>query len=244
MQAGFIVLVLANTALWAQSKVSTSKAQQAAADMSYVTCGEKPTASRTVRSDVFVSPDGHYRAYTEVEARALPAQKGESGPRCVNNSRLSVAKDASGFQIVFLEEASDTETGNSLRIVDWSADSRRLLMELSQWSYESPEITRTPVIYDAKRGVFQHSELNHAFSKQFGIECSLQVRVGGFSPEGKIVLETQPLTPEEEEVLAIPTCAKKKGAWLLSLASETLAPLPDTVKVQHNAKMEPQPGRP
>jgi len=239
LRAGAIAGILLNTALSAQSASSAQTRQPASADTSHVVCSEKPSASRTVRTEVYASPDGHHRAYAEVEARALSAaQKGQSGPSCVNNSRLFIATDNNNFQIAFLQEASDSETGNALRIVDWSADSRRLLLELAQWSYDSPGVTNTPIIFDARHGVFQHFDLNHALSKQFGVECSLQVRVSGFASDGKIALETQPLSPEEEEVLALPTCAKKKAYWLLSPSSETLAALPDAAKASHNAKIE------
>jgi hypothetical protein len=216
----------------------------ASSDTSYVTCGENPASSRTVRGDIFVSPDNKHRAYAEVEARAVrPSTIEYSGPLCVNASRLFVGTDASDFKIVFLQEPSDIETGNSLRVVDWSADSRRLLFELAQWQYESPGIGRIPIIYDVNYGIFQQSDVNQVFARHFGLECSLDVHVVGFSPEAKVVIETQPLSPEEEEVLAVPSCSRKKGAWLLSIASETLTALSDTSKVQHYAKTEPATGK-
>jgi len=213
-------------------------------DTAYVTCGENPGNSRMVRGDVFISPDNKHCAYSEVEARAIrPSTVGYAGPLCVNNSRLLVRSEASDFKVVFLEEPSDVEAGNSLRVVDWSADSRRLLFELAQWQYDSPGVGRTPVIYDVNYGVFQQPDLNHIFSRHFGLECSLDVHVVGFSPEAKVVIETQPLSPEEEEVQALPSCSHKKGAWLLSVASEALTTLSDTSKVQHYAKTEPAAGK-
>jgi hypothetical protein len=215
-----------------------------AADTANVTCGENPGNWRMVRSDVFISPDNKHRAYCEVEARAIrPSIVGYSRPLCVNNSRLSVGSDSSDFKVVFLQEPSDVEAGNSLRVVDWSADSRRLLFELAQWQYDSPGVSRTPVVYDVNYGVFQQPDLNHIFSRHFGLECSLNVHVVGFSPEAKVVIETQPLSPEEEEVQALPSCSHKKGAWLLSVASEALTTLSDTSKVQHYAKTEPAAGK-
>jgi hypothetical protein len=71
------------------------------------------------------------------------------------------------------------------------------------------------------------------------LECSADFHVLGFSADSKVVIETQPLSPEEEEVLAVPSCSHKKGAWLLSIATETLTALPDASKVQHYAKIEP-----
>jgi hypothetical protein len=196
-----------------------------------------------VRSDIYIPPDGKHRAYAEVEATAIRPQRtaGYSGPLCVNNARLFVGSDVGDFRLVFLQEPSDTETGNSLRIVDWSVDGRRLLLELAQWQYDSPGVSRSPLVYDVNYGVFQQPDMNHVFSKQFGSECLLGVHVLGFSSEGKVAIETQPLSPEEEEVLAVASCSRKKAAWTLSVVSETLTPLPDTSKVQHYGKSEPQP---
>src|ERR671924_2444109 len=142
-------VLMAVSGMWAQANPS-AQGPVNASDTSHVTCGDNPASSRTVRGDVFVSPDGKHRAYAEVEARPVrPSSVGYSGPLCVNNSRLFVGSGASDFSAVFLEEPTDVETGNSLRVVDWSADSRRLLFELVQWQYDSPGVSRTPIVYDA-----------------------------------------------------------------------------------------------
>lgn len=210
-------------------------------ETSYVTCGNKAATSRTVSSDTFVSPDGKRRAYTRVVANSLAGQvNGERSSRmCVNNSMLFVKSETGSFDLVFLQEASDTETGNSLQIVDWSADGHRLLLELAQWQYDSPGITRSPLVYQAELGVFQQPDLSRAFRKQFGMDCSLDVHVFGFTAEGKIVIDTQPLAPEEEEVLGFPSCSAKKAQWILSASSESISALPEGTKVVHNAKAEP-----
>jgi len=212
-------------------------------DTSHVTCGDKAAVSRTVTSDIFVSPDDKRRAYARVVARAVAGQANweRTFAACVNNSSLFVGSNGNPFELVFLEEATDIESGNSLEIVDWSADSRRLLLQLAQWQYGSPGVTRSPLVYQAEFGIFQQPDLSRSFRKQFGIDCSLEVRVAGYSADGKIVIETTPLTPEEEEVLAIPSCSRKKSQWVLTISSESLTPLPENPKIVRNAKLEPQP---
>jgi hypothetical protein len=157
---------------------------------------------------------------------------------CVNNSRLFASAKGDILDLVFLQEASDTETGNSLRIVDWSADGHRLLIELAQWQYESPGVTRTPLIYLAEVGVFQQPDLSRSFRKEFGIECSLDVHVAGFTSDNRVVIETEPLSPEVEEVLSLPSCSRKKSQWVLNVAGESIRPLPEGSKVVRNAKVE------
>lgn len=212
-------------------------------DTSYVTCGNKAAISRTVNSDIIASPDGKRRAYTRVTAKVVtsPVNAERAFTMCVNSSSLFVSTNADAFELVFLQEANDLETGNSLQVTDWSADSRRLLLELAQWQYESPGVTRTPLVYQADTGVFQQPDVSRAFRREFGIDCSLDVHVAGFSNEGKIVIETDPMTPEEEEVLALPSCSRKKSQWTLNLSNETLSPLPETAKIVRNGKVESRP---
>ena len=237
MRIRFLYIGLLAACAWAQS----NPPQQLANDTSYVTCGEKPPVSRRVRSDVFISPDGKRRAYAEVEAVAVHPQKtaGYTGPACVNRSRLFVADTDGQFKLVFLQEATDTEPGNSLAIVDWSEDSRDLLLQLAQWQYDSPGVTRSPLVYDTGWTIFQQPDMGQVFGKHFNMDCGADVHVLGFLPEAKIAIETKPLSPESEEVLGLQSCSKKKSEWALTVGSETLTPLPETAKIQHYAKTEP-----
>jgi hypothetical protein len=243
--AGFGLVLIAASSLLGQNNPA-APGSPATPDTAYVTCGQKPPfATRIVRSDIFVSPDGKRRAYTEVEAKALYPQRPPtySGPLCVNNSRLFATSEGQDFKIVFLQEPSDQETGNSLRPVDWSADSRRFLLELGEWQYETPGISRSILLYDARSGTFQQPDMMHIFRKQFGIECSLNTHVMGFTGEGKIAFETQPLAPEEEEVLALPSCSRRKETYEMDRSTETIIALPAAPKIQHNAKIEPAPSK-
>ncbi len=210
-------------------------------DPDLVTCGEKPPFnSRTVRGNLYISPDQKHRVYAEVEAAALYPQRpaGYTGPLCVNNSRLFVGADTAEFKLRFLQEPADVETGNSLRVLDWSADGRRLLAELAEWQYEQPGATRGILIYDSRNGTFQQPDLTRALAKTYGHECSFNLRVLGFGAQGTIALEGQPLSPEEEEVLGTSSCAKKKTFFELDRATETMVSVPELPKLQHNAKVE------
>src|SRR5262249_23331852 len=213
-------------------------AKAAAAEL--ITCGEKPPlTSHTVKSNTLVAPDQKHRAYAEVEATALHPQRpaGYTGPLCVNNSRLFTG-DAGDFKLRFLQEPADVESGNSLRLIDWSADSRRLLAELAEWQYEQPGATRSVLLYDSRYGTFQQPELAHALAKAYGHECLLNFRVMGFGVQGAIVLEGEPLSPEEEEVLGAASCAKKRTFFELDRSTENMVSVPEMPKLQHNAKSE------
>ncbi len=209
-------------------------------DPELVTCGEKPPlASRTARSSTLVAPDQKHRAYAEIEATALYPQRppGYSGPLCVNSSRLFIA-DSGDFKLRFLQEPADVENGNSLRLVDWSADGRRLLAEIAEWQYEQPGVNRSVLVFDSRFGTFQQPDLVRSLAKTYGHDCSMNLRVLGFGAQGQIVLEAQPLTPEEEEVSGTSSCAKKRTFFELDRATENLVSVPELPKVQHNAKVE------
>jgi len=211
-----------------------------ASDPELVTCGENPPlATRTVRSNVLVAPDQKHRAYTEVEATALYPQRpsGYAGPLCINNSRLFVA-DSGDFKLRFLQEPADIENGNSLRLVDWSTDSRRLLAEVAEWQYEQPDVNHSVLIFDSKLGTFQQPDLARSLAKTYGRDCSMNLSVLGFGMQGAIMLEAQPLTPEEEEVSGTSSCAKKRTIFELDRATENLVSVPEMPKLQHNAKIE------
>lgn len=206
-----------------------------------VTCGEKPPlASRTVRGNTLVAPDQKHRAYAEVEATALYPQRpsGYAGPLCVNNSRLFVASETGEFKLKFLQEPADVENGNFLRLIDWSPDSRRLLAEVTEWQYEQPGSNNGVLLYDSRIGSFQQPDLQRSLAKTYGHDCTMNVRVLGFGGQGAIVLEGQPLSPEEEEVSGTSSCAKKRTFFELDRTTESLVSVPEMPKVQHNAKME------
>lgn len=210
-------------------------------DPALVTCGDKPPyASRISRGDTFIAPDGKHRAYAEVEATALYPQPpaGYTGPICVNNSRIFVGGETGEYKIRFLQEPADVESGNSVRLVDWSSDGRRLLAEFAEWQYDQPGATHSVLVYDARNGTFQQPDLTRALGKAFGRECAFNFRVLGFGTKGTIALEAQPLSPEEEEVQGVLSCSPKKSYFEMDRATETLVGVPDLPKLQHSAKVE------
>jgi hypothetical protein len=240
--AGALALVLGgNASAQIAGEPSAPENTPKSGDPMLVTCGDKPPlASRTVKGDVLVAPDGKHRAYAEVEASALYPQRpsGYSGPLCINNSRLYVSSEAADFKLRFLQEAADVETGNSLRLIDWSSDGRRLLAELTEWQYEQPGVTHSVLIYDSRYGTFQQPDFLHLLAKLYERECAFNFRVLGFATQGAIALEASPLTPEEEEVSGVSSCAKKKMYFEMDRATESMISIPELPKLQHNAKVE------
>lgn len=189
---------------------------------------------------MLISPDKKHRAYAEVEATALYPQRpsGYTGPLCVNDSRLMVAGENEQYALRFLQEPADVESGNSLRLLDWSADSRRLLAEVAEWQYEQPGAVRNILIYDSQTGTLQQPDIGHVLAKTYGHECLLNLRVIGFGAQGAIVLEGAPLSPEEEEVQGVSSCTRKKAFFEMDRATENMVSIPALPQLQHNAKTE------
>ena len=242
-RAALVLVVAVSVSATCQTKVPAPVPENTpkSSDPALVTCGEKPPfSSRTVRGDTMITPDGKRRAYAEVEASALTPQPnpGHGNLTCVNNSRVFVAGDTGDYKMRYLQEPADIESGNTIRLVDWSSDGRRLLAELAEWQYEQPGATFSILIFDARNGTFQQPDLARALAKAFARECAANVRVLGFTAKGSIALEAQPLTPEEEEVQGVLSCSRNKSYFEMDRATETLVSLPDMPKLQHNAKVQ------
>lgn len=236
-----VLLFLSAGFAFAQAAAPAPENTPKSTDSGLITCGDHPPyTSRTIKSDILVAPDGKHKAYAEVEATALYPQRptGYSGPLCVNDSRLFETGDNGEFKLRFMQEPADVENGNSLRLIDWSADGRRLLAELAEWHYEQPGVVHSVLLFDSRYGTFQQPEVAHLLAKTYDHDCSLDFRILGFGLQGKIVLEGNPLSPEEEEIQGVSSCVKKKTYFELDRATETLVSVPEMPKIQHNAKSE------
>ncbi len=205
-----------------------------------VSCLDPPLGTKNVRGDVLIAPDGKSRAYVEVESRAIAPDKTIVNlPRCANTSRLWLRESSGNYRLIYLDSPFDLEAGNGLRLVDWSADGRRLLIERSRWQFETEDETHSVLLYDGRTGLFQEPDLDHMARKLFDANCALNTHVLGFAADGKILLEALPLTPEEEEVQAVQSCVKKATRWKLAPASEKLEPVENATPVQKYGKAQP-----
>jgi hypothetical protein len=128
--------------------------------------------SRVVRTPFLVSRDRQHRAYVQVEA--IVKKQEEVPVRCSNTSRLYVASPGeSEFRLVFRLEPRRHLQGNGIRLVDWSPDSRLLLVDMHQWQYASDSIGNSPLIYDVEADKLTSLSQSWALSTFFGRECWL-----------------------------------------------------------------------
>lgn len=192
----------------------------------YDSTGRRLVGSMLVRSPVFVSPDGRHQAFVENEAVAYPGR----GPECVNNAKLFVKGPGDKeFRLAYLQEPTTYQLYSHIEIVDWSPDSRDLLVQLFIGQWGSDWGAFSPLLYHAWDGVFSSQNMvSTALSTHFGYGCSYGVRTLGFSPDGGVVLKIQPVF-DEEGALDPKSCVKKQGLWLLK---DGLLPLASTYGVR------------
>ena len=144
-----------------------------------------------------------------------------------------------GEELVYLLAPRRWELGNSLRVVVWSSDSRRLLFEASYWQYQSDVRGQAVLLYDTVHGTFDTPDVTGILAKRLGRSCQVQFSVKGFSPDGNIVIEMKPYPREGTD--SEPGCLTKEGLWLLNWDREALEPLASGVSVQRYGRWMPRP---
>ena len=145
----------------------------------------QPTGSYIVQSPILTSPDGLHRAYVEVEAIASRPkdEPSDSEPSCENASRLFLAGPGDNeFKVVYSQSPPDISDGNSLKLVDWSADGTNLLVERTIWNYESEGDFTDLVLFAVNSGTITAPDLLKILGARFGKDCSSENSVIGFKP--------------------------------------------------------------
>ena len=183
-------------------------------DTKFVSCFGKgqPTGSYIVQSPILTSPDGLHRAYVEVEAIASRPkdEPSDSEPSCENASRLFLAGPGDNeFKVVYSQSPPDISDGNSLKLVDWSADGTNLLVERTIWNYESEGDFTDLVLFAVSSGTITAPDLLKILEARFGKDCSSENSVIGFTPEGNVAIFVAPVKDTYYNEGAT-SCVKKK----------------------------------
>jgi hypothetical protein len=204
------------------------------------TAEDNEEGSRLARSDIVVSPDGRYSAFVETEA--LFAVQDEEplnpfGAKCVAISKLFVAGlngDAFDTQLV-LEPISRYGTLAGMKPIDWSSDSRYLLVEWQRSSYESEWSGHNVLLFDAKTRRFLRPDIYRALSEYFSRDCWALASAEGFTLDNRVVVGAFPDQYEPES-----SCVQDTHVFLFDPREETLKPLPKDYSVQRYGTVKGQ----
>jgi len=212
-----------------------------------VTCfdsrSKKPARSQSSKSPILVSPDGQYRAFTENKATAftppIPELFRLRDVDCVNTSRLLVAGPGKQpFLMRYMAEPTTDILGNSIQIVDWSPDSRFLLLMVWTWQYASDFGSEGIRILDVQSGASEAGMLSDAMRSPSGGTCSFDVKALGFSPEGNVVFRIWPTYEDLGNEPDFDSCVKKDGLRLFDIKKRVVTPLPDDYQVLHYGRRD------
>jgi hypothetical protein len=187
---------------------------------------DNSTGSRLGRSEIVVSPNGQYRAYAEAMALF-------SGSGCKNYSKLFLAETGGDFGAILSLEPIGKIEGNGIRAVDWSHDSRFLLIEQQRWYYESEYGSPAIMLLDMQSMTFLAPDAPQLFERFFGKQCYVFLQAQGLSPENNIVLVVYPDDYELES-----SCVEERSLWILDPWKEALASLPNDYQVQQYGRLE------
>jgi hypothetical protein len=253
-------LLLVGVQVWSQGEQSTGTQNASAASRlkpsvstskqtQYVSCWDKTqkfTGSHLVRTPIFVSSDGSHRAYVEVEATAFQPRDPAtySGPLCENTSRLFVAGPGETKFGLAYSQSQDFSDGNSLKLVDWSPDRMHLLIERTQWTYESEGDYTDFLLFDANSGAITQPDLLAIIAARYGKDCGSENSARGFTPEGKVVVAVAPLTDEIALMNGAKSCVKRETLLIVDLKrglSASAEPLAGNFKVVHYGKFQESP---
>lgn len=163
-----------------------------------------------------MSPDGSRAAYASAKALWVMGS-------CVNTSYIFVRKGASPFEIAFLQEPTEEQSGNGIRIIDWSKDGRRLLFDVLRWQWGSDAETTNQIwLYYSETGIFKATPMK-TFIRNAGKGCFTTVEPLGFSKDGAVAIKvTAKQGYDIEGEMRKPACKESQDVWLFDPTTNVL----------------------
>lgn len=178
-----------------------------------------PTA-RTAKTSLLTSV-ARLRAYAEVKVEA-------HGEDCENTVTLFTATGPdSAFKSIKVPMRRD---GGGIRLVGWSPNGKRLLLELNQWAYETDiGFVREPLIFDADaNSISELPELDSALTARFGSDCEFEHSAVRWRTDSEFSIKIS-RTPSNEEYEQ-KFCVEAPVFLLYSIEKKTLSSLPGPSK--------------
>ncbi len=189
-------------------------------DLSFVSCwigndAQPRPQTRSVTSDTVESPD-HWRAYATVTAEAVNGS-------CKNTTRLFVASAGRGFSRIYTQSRIQTQDGNGIRLLGWSAKGNRLLAETDSWAYgsDAPPV-RAMLIYEPGHRV-ETRHIYNSLKQRLGPKCLFDYSLLGWSSESSIILNVLPFR-EDPAIDDRPSCISQPASFLYNVHTGEIRP--------------------
>lgn len=206
---GLALFLCLPSGMTAQAEKSLSSA--------YVACVRNErgvdVASRKIQTPVFTSKKG---------ARAFGVAAAElSAGSCRNRTILYVAEPHGSYRAVYRQEAEpdgagSTYDGNGIKTIRWSPSGKRLLVEISQWTWGSDfgENTKYVVFTSHDHWARRISPIA-AMWKSFKQPCTASIESLGWIDDEQIEVEANPFvdTGEDGSSGSTPSCVGRSARF-------------------------------
>ncbi len=137
-------------------------------------------------------------AYAEVTAEASSSGEAQF---CKNTVRVFFAKDGTSYKLVYEKPGLDDE-GVGIRLLGWSQNGTKLLMETSVWGYDlDRDVSKSALLLDAGTAEVKELPLADAFEHVFGKDCEFDSSVIGWQGDERILIrvgKTPPTTKYQQ----------------------------------------------
>ena len=146
--------------------------------------------TRHARTPVAKSSRGS--AYAEVIAEA--SNSGEA-QFCKNTVQVFFAKDGTNYKVAY-EKAGLDDEGVGIRVLGWSQNGSKLLMETSVWGYDlDRDVSKSALVLDAGTADVKELPLADAFERVFGKDCEFDSSVIGWQGDERVLIRVAKTPP-------------------------------------------------
>jgi hypothetical protein len=192
-------------------------------------CDSQNRAKRVFTSPVLVSVTGGHSAKVKVES---VHQQG----LCFDTTVLWIAGAASSATnagAAFIRRPKSAyNSGNGMNLMDWSPDGRLLLAEFWEWNAQPNDegIDKRILLFKEDGTRKLEIDTERFWSDQKGKNCHLEFRLLGFTPSGRVAIQTD-ITPyyepgqESSDVPPSRTCLPQHQAWAVDPHTQRREPL-------------------
>ena len=193
----------------------------------YSECARDATGSvvgsRTERTPVFAAKD-------KARAYGIVAAVGSGG--CTNISSVYIAEPQRPFTLVFKQVAEPLPDGtvydgNGIQAIRWSPSGKRLLIEVSQWTWGTDSTWNTKyMLFDRDGNALRQIMPEEAIWKRFTTPCQMSVTSRGWTDDSHIEFEVDPSQTYDVEGVPDPEppCVEHTTKFTFDVVSRTLRP--------------------